>query len=75
MAALFTVLAMGAMYIILHQVYTYDYRPWAIQEGVNATNLSYIDLAWTLVPIIIILAYSWGTIADGREQTRQSGIL
>ena len=75
MASLFTILAMATVYIILHQVYLYDFHPWAIREGVNATNLGYIDLAWTLFPVVIVLAYSWGTIAAGREQTRTGGFL
>ena len=75
MAALFTVLAIGLVYTILYQIYTYNINPWAITEGTDATNLGYIETAWTVFPMIIMLAYAWGLISEGRQQNRSGGII
>lgn len=67
MIGLFMLGAVGAMYIILDQAYTYDIYPDAISDGTDATNLSYIDTAWSMWPIPVVLAYLFGVIRSARK--------
>lgn len=67
MTGIFALGAMTLIYIILNQVYTYNFYPDAIQNGVNATNLNWIDVVWTFWPVPVLIAIVWGMITAGRE--------
>lgn len=61
------------LYIILNQVYDAELYPEAIEDGVDATNLSIIDLGWKIFLIPVLLSVTLGVVAVGRKQSRGGG--
>lgn len=67
MVGVFALAAVTVVWILLDQVYTYNIQPWSIREGVDSANANYMDIAWNMLPIPVLLAVVWGMIAAGRD--------
>lgn len=72
MTGVMAIAAVTVVWIILDQVYTYNIQPWSIREGVDADNANYMDIAWSMLPIPVLLAVVWGMITAGRDS--RSGV-
>lgn len=70
MSAIFVLAAVTLIYILLHQPYVYNFRPWGIQEGTDANSLNYLDIAWNIWPIPVGLAALWSVIQRKGGQTK-----
>lgn len=55
----------GVILIILIQVYEETLYDEAIEDGVDVTNLNFIDKAWEWITIPIVLAIVYGMIRTG----------
>jgi len=60
LGGIFAIAAFSVLYIVLQQAYTYDFRPYSIDHGTDSTNLNYIDIAWTMWPVPLVIAFIWG---------------
>ena len=57
--------AITVIFIILNQIYVNTFYDDAVTNGVDATNLNIIDLAWEWWPIPIVLAILFGMLGTG----------
>ena len=55
----------GVILIILLQMYEHTLYDEAIEDGVDVTNLNFIDKAWDWITIPIVLAMVYGMIRTG----------
>lgn len=70
MAGLFTLAAVGFIFIVLDQAYNQNIRPWGIREGTDADNLKIIDVGWQTILIPVVIAYVLAQITTGRSQSK-----
>lgn len=68
MLGLFVIFAVTVLYIILNQVYEANLYPNAIEDGVDSTNLNWIDTAWEIWPIPVAITVLFSIIQAGRRQ-------
>lgn len=62
------IVAMSIIYIILYQAYDADLRPQGVEDGVDATNLSWIDIGWEMLLIPVGIAVFYGMVNSGRRR-------
>lgn len=66
-SSLFIVAAVTLVFIVLNQAWEYTLYDEAVENGVDATNLSYIDSMWELWPMPVIIALILSMIRVSRR--------
>ena len=57
MTGIFIIAAVTIIYIILQQTYEFEIKDYGVEHGVDTTNANYIDIAWSFLPVPIMIGF------------------
>jgi len=73
LVGIFTLAAATVLFIILQQVFLSNLQPAAIERGTSATELNYITIVWTILPIVIVLTVVLSMVISGLQDRGSGG--
>ena len=67
--SIFIIAAITLAYIITQQVYEYDIKPYSVAHGSDTTNMNYIDLAWSMWPIPVMIGFVFMLLKSAKDRS------